>query len=321
MNLFGRVFFQVMWTYCLQNGIIMVFFFNQGCTDCGTKVDEFYKMDQSDSYEKVTCGNCDAQASCENNQCIIRDTYLDGSSKWEAYQGKDLVYVEGQGGNRDPEGTNFAKLYGFPLYFGCLTQMSGYFDTNSADGLLGMSPSKLSFINQIYNAGRVKSPMFGVCFNNLDGHIIPKEYSAGAISLGGVDRDLHNSPLVWAKNVDPKKASYRVYLERMYLRPGGGKSVASKIPYSKYMIIDGDYKYVNSVGRGVYLDTGSPDTHMDKMLEEPFKQAWLAVTNTEYDTDSFRASETEYKTLPTIIFQFTVSMLLFGLSIGQILDP
>jgi hypothetical protein len=288
-----------------RNG--MVFFLKQGCTDCGTKVDEFFKMDQSDSFEKLTCGNCDAQASCENNQCIIRDTYLDGSSKWVAYQGKDLVYVEGQGGNRDPEGTNFAKLYGFPFSFGCLTQMSGYFDTNSADGLLGMSPSKLSFINQIYNAGRVKGPIFGVCFNNLDGHVIPKGYSAGAISLGGVDKGFHNSPLVWAKNSDPRKMSYRVNLERMYLRPGGGKSVVSKVPYSKYKIVDGDYKYVNSVGRGVYLDTGAPYTYMDKMLEEPFKQAWLAVTNIAYDTDSFHASEAEYKALPTIIFQFTVS--------------
>ncbi len=225
-----------------------------------------------------------------------------------AYQGKDQVYVDGQGGNRDPEGTNFAKLYGFPLSFGCLTQMSGYFDTNVADGLLGMSPSKMSFIHQIFDAGKVKAPIFGLCFNNLDGHVIPKGYSAGALSLGGIEKGFNRSPLVWAKNADPRKMSYRLYLERMYIRPGGGRSVVSKVPYSAYKTIDGDYQYVNTVGRGVYLDTGEPYTIMDKMLAEPFKQAWQAVTNTVYDTELLHISEADYKALPTIVFQFTVSM-------------
>jgi hypothetical protein len=54
----------------------------------------------------------------------------------------------------------------------------------------------------------------------------------------------------------------------------------------------------------VYLDTGSPFTYIDRMLEVPFKQAWLAVTKTDYDL-TFHANEAEYRVLPTIIFQFT----------------
>eukprot|EP00590_Aulacoseira_subarctica_P009730 CAMPEP_0172436276 /NCGR_PEP_ID=MMETSP1064-20121228/71638_1 /TAXON_ID=202472 /ORGANISM="Aulacoseira subarctica , Strain CCAP 1002/5" /LENGTH=464 /DNA_ID=CAMNT_0013184675 /DNA_START=811 /DNA_END=2205 /DNA_ORIENTATION=+ len=182
--------------------------------------------------------------------------------------------------------------------------MSGYFDTNSANGILGMSPSKQSFINQIYDAGKIAAPIFGICFNALNGHPTPKGFSAGTIALGGIDPRYHNTPLVFAKNSDPRKMSFRVNLEKIYLRPGGGSSATSKVPFNDHKVVDGDYKYVNSVGRGVFLDTGSPFTIMDRMLEQPFKDVFMSITTREY-TEEMEIQESDYKTLPTVLFQFT----------------
>eukprot|EP00591_Stephanopyxis_turris_P007699 CAMPEP_0195517008 /NCGR_PEP_ID=MMETSP0794_2-20130614/9505_1 /TAXON_ID=515487 /ORGANISM="Stephanopyxis turris, Strain CCMP 815" /LENGTH=668 /DNA_ID=CAMNT_0040645737 /DNA_START=157 /DNA_END=2163 /DNA_ORIENTATION=- len=279
----------------------------KGCEECGEKQDEFFDQFESPGFKFLDCDNCSPQGRCIDNfdVCEAKDVYLDGTSSWTAFEAQDVVYIGGEPHGRPAKGTNFASIYGFPLIFGCQTASKGYFATNVADGIMGMSPLQTSFVNQMYRSGNLPNPAFSLCFNPglSEGQSdTSKEVDSGSVTFGGTDTGLHDTPMVYAKNVRADR-SYALHVSKIYVRGGGGESVQPWRVNQKIVPVYTDYDAFNARGAGVILDSGTPYTSLDKSMNEPFKQAWMSVTGSEYHTGRVMLTANQLKNLPTIIFQ------------------
>jgi len=161
-------------------------------------------------------------------------SYAEGSS-WTAYEAVDLCYAGGphhdalavEGAMTNQEDTtvdyvdpNDASQFEFELNFGCQISITGLFITQLADGIMGMENDDTSFWKQMHSKGAIPRPQFSLCFSRSD-DAEREGTGAGAITLGGVDTRLHQSPMVFAKNVKGS-GFYAVHLKAVYLRAGGG---------------------------------------------------------------------------------------------------
>ena len=209
------------------------------CNGCGDDyhTDNYYRHTSSSTFRPLGCDECTRGycASVENSQkCRISMSYAEGSS-WTAYEAVDLCYAGGPhhdalavgGAMTNQEDTtvdfvdpNDASQFEFELSFGCQVSITGLFITQLADGIMGMENDDTSFWKQMYGKGAIPRPQFSLCFSRSD-DAEREGTGAGAITLGGVDTRLHQSPMVFAKNVKGS-GFYAVHLKAVYLRAGGG---------------------------------------------------------------------------------------------------
>lgn len=286
---------------------------------------------KSDTFHSIACGQClyttvnDAGNKCDDKKslCLLSDMNRD-MSMWEAFQAKDFVYIGGADlpHNFVYENSNVAKEHGFPLTFGCQTLMRGWFESEVADGIMGMSSSRSSFIYQMYNQNKLKRPIFSLCFEKksdlkaepIKGSDDDDTTGKGALTLGGSDKRYHNTPMVYASNVRRQSKSkysgaYALEVTKIYLRVGGGQSVVPDVPGMKIVPVTFDPKLINSnddtgIG-GVFLESGYPFTIFSRELREPFKQAWKRATGREFSYRKMKLTYQEIHSMPTILLQLT----------------
>jgi len=107
--------------------------------------------------------------------------------------------------------------------------------------------------------------------------------------------------MVFAANTDPANM-YRLEIEKVYLHKDG--QLLSDIHPGDFLIpVHADYVMMNSNSRGVFLDSGTPFTQLDKTLSAPFMEAWKSITNKDYSNDVL-VDESDVSSLPTVVFQF-----------------
>jgi len=239
-------------------------------------------------------------------------SYAEGSS-WTAYEAVDLCYaggphhdalsVEGPMTNKEDTTVDHvdptdASKFAFELIFGCQVSITGLFITQLADGIMGMENGDASFWKQMYNRGGIPRPEFSLCFSRSD-DADRDGTGAGAMTLGGVDPRLHQSPMVFAKNVNDS-GFYAVHLKAVYLRAGGGISAqTTKADMNRMHKIDLSEAELN---RGnVIVDSGTTDTYFSRVLDGPFKQIWKELTGNDYNHSPISITDAEIAALPTII--------------------
>jgi hypothetical protein len=119
------------------------------CQDCGVPeyhIDALYDESMSTTFEKLSCSEC-LEGSCGfSNECLIDVSYAEGSS-WSAYEASDRCYVGGfhdrplQKDNGTSTLDNLNPLYApnlaFDVKFGCQTAITGLFQTQLEDGIMG----------------------------------------------------------------------------------------------------------------------------------------------------------------------------------------
>lgn len=265
-----------------------------GCFDCGNSKKGPFDYGASSSFESVPCGKCfNEKEACDDKRatCSVSDVDRDMSG-WDAFEAMDMVQI------------GKSKKNGFPLMFGCQTAVRGRYETEEADGIMGMSPKRTSFIYQMYKAKVLPRPAFSLCF----GHKVLSQQnddgsSKGALTLGGYDPKYHMSPIVFATNTQQKDASFSLYLSNMYLRVGGGQTVEPDVPNLKAIPVQFDASKIND-GLGVALDSGSPFTLFTSQLDQPFKDAWREATGENFSYKKFKLTQTQLFQLPTILLQF-----------------
>ena len=271
-----------------------------------SKTDSEYTFvySDSDTFEAVICGECyneDKVCDSKKSSCVVSAEYRDLSS-WKAFEAKDNVYVGGAQVEGPLKGTDVAKKYGFQFMFACQTDVVGWKYGDLADGTMGFSSKQTSFINQMYEAKVLKRPAFSLCFghkiDNADGT------TEGSLTLGGFNPKFHASGMVFAKNTMAKN-NFSIYLRNMFLRKGGGDSVKPVIAGMKVIKIDFDDEFINSdQGGGVAFDSSTPYTLFSRELSEPFKQAWKMATDEDFSYRKVKLTESQVRSLPTIILQF-----------------
>jgi Xylanase inhibitor N-terminal len=119
------------------------------CQDCGVPdyhSDALYDESMSTTFEKLSCSECLAGSCGFSSECLIDVSYQEGSS-WSAYEASDTCYVGGfhdrplQKDNGTTTLDNLDPLYApnlaFDVKFGCQTAITGLFQTQLEDGIMG----------------------------------------------------------------------------------------------------------------------------------------------------------------------------------------
>jgi hypothetical protein len=309
-----------------------------GCDGIDSYVDEPYNYTRSGGDLHECPNHCLFPLSqcqdAESGQCAVKVQYDPFDEVKGGYKGVEIstqVYVDT--GHVpvsviDTTLDTVAKNCGFRLDFVCQEKVLGPDRTLLGDGILGMSSSPTSFIQQMYNAGEIDQRMFSLCFRDLLEYQ-PRGVSAGQLTLGGYDPSHFHTPLVWAKNTAKIQhlSSYAVHVRRIFLGLGGGnvalerasQGTMSILPIEMELVpIDStevqgplsnvDYSGLNGENGVVLIQTNSPTTYLHKTVEEPFKKAFRSITGVDYK-DDMKIGQDQFEMLPTILLQLEVSVL------------
>jgi len=297
------------------------------CMNCGHHTDMPFDEGTSQSFRRTKCtassGNDDGCifGKCDHGLCMIEHNFgipnSPDSSSWIAYEAQDVAYA---GGPHDrPIATTqpdidsneniedelnpiHATDFSFPLTFGCQTSVSGYFEKQLASGIMGLDKRAHSFWGQMRSSNTIHQAQFSLCFVKQPIASISGS-TAGSVTLGGVDKRLHKSPMVFANSVSQgSSASFKVQLRKMYLREGNDLSVMFNTKH-KYHVLDITQVELN--GNEKYdIDSGTTDTYFIKSLSDEFRKVWMEITGREYSNEPISVgNDSDLLKFPTIVLQ------------------
>jgi len=278
-----------------------------GCKDCGAPkyhIDGYFVEADSSTFEKVACDSCQ-RGTCKQGEdrCDISMSYQEGSS-WHAYEAIDSCYVGGPhnaplvqvDADTSDWNPNHASAFSTRLTFGCQDRLTGLFKTQLADGIMGMEGAATSYWKQLYKNGQIETQQFALCFSR------PTETSregtvAGAMTLGGVDPRLDDTPLVYSTGASGRGGFFGVKVRHIYLRTGHDGNDSAKYTDIKTENLD--------VPTGSFIvDSGTTDTYLNKRISKSFRAAFKTLSGKDYDHKGMTLTDEELSKLPTILFQF-----------------
>jgi len=285
------------------------------CIDCGEiyHTDNYFDTSLSVSYEEVSCAD-HCSGKCVNNHCQFSQSYSEGSS-WIATLSRDHFFCSSEAKPLPQD-----KEYSISFRFGCQTHLTGLFNKQLADGIMGMSAHETTLPHQLNIKGKLEHDMFSMCFSRGLSH--SKEgVSAGIMALGGADTRHHTSPMVYARNM---KASgwYTVFVKNIYLRHDDVlRSTSAETPKNlrdyTLTLVSADVGRMNS-GKGVIVDSGTTDTYLHSSLRSSFAKAWKEATGNEWSKNkAVTMTEDEVAELPTIMIQLEA----FDSKSSDMMDP
>jgi Eukaryotic aspartyl protease len=160
---------------------------------------------------------------------------------------------------------------------------------------MGMENASTSFWSQMYQAGAISSKSFSLCFSRPQA----VDVEAGALTLGGSDRRLHQSDMVFAPLQKQGNAFYTVILRKMYLRSGHPRT-ANATDY-QYRLLKVKELALN---RGqVIVDSGTTDTYFSRAIQTEFKRAWKELTGKDYTQKGQTMTQEEILAMPSVVLQ------------------
>lgn len=299
------------------------------CEGCGSDacgpILTTYLQSLSTSFLPVPCGSCvggqqqqqqqQREDVCDvetHTKCIARGYNLVDKSAWTAYEARDNVYVGGlssdemmaEYGTSKPLGTNITIQHGFPLVFGCQTEATGWYSSQVKDGIVGLSMARTSLVNQMVSQDQLKYPRFCMCFEKTtlmgdDG------VSSGVLILGGYNPNVLDHPLVYVQNVEKMPGTrYKIYVNAVYLRKGGGQSVVLDRDDQREMVrLNFDPTKFNEKNGGTILDSGVPILVFDESIQQSFLEEWKKMVGSAFTLGKVLMTQAEIRQLPTIIIQ------------------
>lgn len=284
------------------------------CLNCGVPnhhIDTLFYEQCSSTFTKLGCSDClfgDCNGWFHKDRCNIVVRYAEWSS-WHAYEVQDSCYIGGlHTKGLDTDGTPdtspvdplHAAAVRVDLKFGCQTRVSGLFQTQLADGIMGMDQARSSLWKQMYNAKTISSQAFSLCFSR-SGHASNKGTESGAMSLGGSNPALHKTPMVYATS-SRGRGYFRVQVRKVYLREGNSGDSAANPKLAKVVEIGGADEYkIDS--KTVIVDSGSTDTYFYSKFGPYFEAAFEKMTGTKYTNRLQKLTQEQVDAMPTILFQ------------------
>jgi len=165
-----------------------------------------------------------------------------------------------------------------------------------------MKDDELSFWSQMFESGKGGANMqFSLCFSR-PARVDRGGTEAGAMTLGGTDTRLHESPMVYAKRRNTK-GFYKVHVRKVYLRHGeGGESAKSSDPNVRAIPLDVEESALNNKG-GVIVDSGTTNTFFPSDISSQFRAVFQELSGMVFNHTGFVVEPRELETLPTILIQ------------------
>ena len=154
----------------------------------------------------------------------------------------------------------------------------------------------------MFVAGKIGAEAFSLCFSRKD-DAARTGTESGAMSLGGTDDRLHDTPMVYSATQETS-GFYVVNVRKVYLRHGGGGiSAASTDPNVAVQLLDISETSLNS-GR-VIVDSGTTDTYFSRNMQGPFEKAFKEITGEAYGHNTKKLTKEQLAMQPTILFQLS----------------
>lgn len=303
-----------------------------GCKDCGSHTDVYYDAKNSTTAAIPTCEiNSNTNPSSPPSSstggsgggghrhhrktmeittsttkldyCPISQSYTEGSS-WDGYKVIDQVFV----GGMEPQTLPQAPKYTLNFTFACLTHETGLFQSQLADGIMGMSNAIESLPSQLLSQGMTTSGVFALCFR----------IGGGILTLGGIDQRIHTKHnkitfLALDKNKSIETGWYHVYLNDIRMVNSHTKSTTDNKKVSLSIGMDKSH-YLND--RGTILDSGTTDTYLPSSIKPKFEEIFTSISHgipyidpttsatTDTGPNSFTLTPNQRASLPTLYFQF-----------------
>ncbi|KAG1711676.1 hypothetical protein DVH05_008922 [Phytophthora capsici] len=242
------------------------------CNGCGTHTDPLFDVSKSTTAKYLGCHDFDSCRSCENNRCMISQSYMEGSM-WQAVVVDELVWVGGFSTPSD-EMEGVLKTFGFRFPLGCQTKETGLFITQKENGIMGLGRHRSTVMSYMLSAGRVTQNLFTLCFAEDGGEVV----------FGGVDYSHHTSDVGYTPLLNDNSAYYPVHVKDLRMN---GVSLGI------------DAGTINS-GRGVIVDSGTTDTFFDAKGSRNFMKAFRDAAGQEYSEKRMKLTDDELAALPTI---------------------
>ncbi|ETL81222.1 hypothetical protein, variant 1 [Phytophthora nicotianae] len=242
------------------------------CNGCGTHTDPLFDVSKSTTAKYLGCHDFDSCRSCENDRCMISQSYMEGSM-WQAVMIDELVWVGGFSTPSD-EMEGILKTFGFRFPVGCQTKETGLFITQKENGIMGLGRHRSTVMSYMLNAGRVTQNLFTLCFAGDGGELV----------FGGVDYSHHTSDVGYTPLINDNSAYYPVHVKDIRMN---GVSLGI------------DAGTINS-GRGVIVDSGTTDTFFDSKGSRTFMKAFRNAAGREYSEKRMDLTADELAALPTI---------------------
>lgn len=237
------------------------------------------------------------------NVCRLSMAYAEGST-WAAAECVDRVYAGGPHFQIDWEEYAGASL---ELTFGCQSLVTGLFQTQLADGIMGMMNTPASYWHQLYEAQKIDQRQFSLCFTSAE-HVYYEGSEAGAMVLGGSDTRLHQTPMVFAAFAKKGRTEmFYVVVEQIYLRMNGGGSIVERQIGDKEILMKAALGRKSKHSLTALVDSGSTNSYISSEYEKAFTVVWKEMTGLDYDATkqyTFENSSDLSAILPTIVIQF-----------------
>eukprot|EP00600_Ochromonadales_sp_CCMP1393_P007988 CAMPEP_0174975692 /NCGR_PEP_ID=MMETSP0004_2-20121128/12592_1 /TAXON_ID=420556 /ORGANISM="Ochromonas sp., Strain CCMP1393" /LENGTH=867 /DNA_ID=CAMNT_0016226587 /DNA_START=128 /DNA_END=2731 /DNA_ORIENTATION=- len=255
----------------------------KGCKKCGKHTDMYWDPKNSSTATTQQCGG-------PGDRCIISQSYSEGSS-WKAYKVKDKLWVGGMTPARMPH----ASSYAMDFVFGCQTEETGLFQSQLADGIMGMSDAADTLPRQLQSRGVTPNTRaFALCLR----------VGGGILTLGGVDTKIHTKNTIdYARMVKhPSNGWFGVNLLSVGLRTGPSAAAAAGAAGDTMLPANGT---VYNSGNGAILDSGTTDTYLPKQLLNSFKRIFKQMSGggVEYSEKDMKLTTKQLQALPTIVFK------------------
>lgn len=132
------------------------------CKQCGSHMNKRYNMSQSNKSKVIRCDNNKTSIQCknelkgkcnENKECGFINAYGEGSSISGIFF-NDTIYINN---------TNSVDIT-----LGCIRKENKLFLHQLADGIIGLSPSDMSFTNLLFKSKGITYNTFSLCLSNIN---------------------------------------------------------------------------------------------------------------------------------------------------------
>jgi Xylanase inhibitor N-terminal len=105
---------------------------------------------------------------------LSRYTMHNNADKHSALQVRDKLYTGGVTLASTPVEHG---AYAVDFMFGCISSQTGLFNTQLADGIMGMSASEYTLVWQLKQAGLLEKEAFSLCFHEKGGSMVSTIYN------------------------------------------------------------------------------------------------------------------------------------------------
>lgn len=170
---------------------------------------------------------------------------------------------------------------------------------NKADGIMGMYITKGALWRQMYDQGVILRQKFSLCFSR-EAEVGKDGTPAGALTMGGTDTNLHQTPMVYAQGFTSSSSMHAVKIRKMYFMEGGHYR-AEDACEDNTVPLDVSQSSLNA-GK-VIIDSGTTDTYLYRDIANEFKRVFESMVGVKYTTKGMDLTDEQIEKLPSLIIQ------------------